>query len=311
MSTLCGNGINGIGSFAVFEGEDFFSNGAPIFLNIASEKACSDSFMHKHDFIEIAYVCSGTGLHAVGDEKYRVSKGDLCIINYGIPHVFISDRTAGGEDMIVYNCVFKPEFIDHSLINANDFKSIADSLMFNTFFIECKPFISLQLSGTYQAEIEEIYRKMQTEFFTKPNGYINILRSCLIEMLTKIFRHMENDEDRSAMVDSHKSKIIRKALDFLKDNYHSSDLNINEVAVRTFLSRSYFSKLFKDTTGQNFSSYLQNLRISEACSLLKTTDKKITEILSDVGFKDIKHFNRLFKRITGKTPREYRKTGTR
>ena len=293
--------------YLILKGENYFKNNVPIYLNIAPAENPNTNFLHKHDFIEIAYVNSGKGTHIIGDEAYPVVKGDLCIINYDIPHVFIYEKNNAEGNLINYNCVFKPEFIDYSLIHTNDFKGLASSLLFNTFFIENKPVVSLKLSGSFQAEIEELFRKMQQEFFTQRNGYVNILRSCLIEMLTKIFRFLEEDQSISLNLPSHKSKIMGKAFDFLKENYHSSNLNINEVAVRTFLSRSYFSKLFKETTGQNFSEYLQNLRISEACTLLKTTDKKVTEILSDVGFNDVKHFNQLFKKIIGKTPSDYRK----
>lgn len=289
-------------------GNNYFSSDIPINMNIAYELEYRREMQHKHDFIEIAYVSSGRGLHSVGDKQYAISKGDLCIINYGISHVFLRDPMEKDNELIVYNCLFRPEFLDYSLINSNDYKDIAGFLMFNTFFIENKPVISLKLTGSYQAEIEDLYRKMQMEFFSKQKGYINILRSCLIEMLTKIFRYVENQDLKESYSGSKKVDIMSKAFDFLKENYSSSEININEVAVRTFLSKSYFSKLFKDVTGQNFSVYLQNLRISEACTLLKTTDKKVTEILSDVGFKDVKNFNRLFKKITGKTPGEYRKS---
>lgn len=293
--------------FVVLKGEDFFKNNIPIYLNISPGKNRNANFLHKHDFIEIAYVNSGKGSHLIGNEEYEVSKGDLCIINYDIPHVFLQDDKDPEGSLINFNCVFKPEFIDYSLIHTNDFKGIASSLLFNTFFIEDKPVVSLKLRGVFQTEIEELFRKMQQEFFTMRNGYVNILRSCLIELLTKIFRFLEEEQNNSSKQVNYKSNIMGKAFDFLKENYHSSSLNMNEVAVRTFLSRSYFSKLFKEVTGQNFSEYLQNLRISEACTLLKATDRKITEILSDVGFNDVKHFNQLFKKITGKTPSEYRK----
>lgn len=290
---------------AVYSGNEFFRNNIPIFLNIASEQDESSCCMHRHDFIEIAYVYSGKGFHLVGNERHEVCKGSIFIINYDIPHVFVKENVH--DELIVYNCTFKPEFIDASLINTNDFREISTSLLFNTFFIEDAPAIKLELSGKNQGEIEQLYKKMHLEYFNMPKGYINILRSCLIELLTRIFRLLEEKSDSYAAINMHKLDIINKAVDFLKENYASSTVNMDEVIVKTFLSRSYFSKLFKEVTGQNFTDYLQNLRISEACSLLESTDKKVTEILSDVGFKDIKHFNRLFKKITGKTPSQYRK----
>lgn len=291
---------------SILKGDRFFLDNIPIYLNLAVERKEDECNFHRHDFIEIAYVSTGRGMHLIGNDKYPVSKGDLCIINYDIPHVFIQNEEDKKGDFTVYNCVFKPEFIDYSLINSKDFKSIAASLLFNSFFIEDKPAINLKLTGLNQTEIEEIYRKMYMEYTTKPKGYINILRSYLIEMLTKTFRLLESENDITD-ANSHKYKIINEALEFLNNNYSSSCLNIDEVAFKTFLSRGYFSKIFKEVTGLNYSEYLQNLRITEACKLLKTTDAKIIDIMSNVGFKDIKHFHKLFKKITGHSPGEYRK----
>lgn len=291
---------------SIIKGEKYFLDNVPVYINLAVERKEAECNFHRHDFIEIAYVSTGRGTHIIGNDKYDVSKGDLCIINYDIPHVFIQNPEDKQGDFTVYNCVFKPEFIDYSLINSNDFKSITASLLFNTFFIEDTPAIALKLTGMNQTEIEEIYMKMYMEYTTKPKGYINILRSCLIEMLTKIFRLIEGEKEIST-ANSHKYEIINEALEFLNNNYSSSCLNIDEVAFKTFLSRGYFSKIFKEVTGINYSEYLQNLRITEACKLLKTSDAKIIDIMSNVGFKDIKHFHKLFKKITGHSPGEYRK----
>ena len=59
----------------------------------------------------------------------------------------------------------------------------------------------------------------------------------------------------------------------------------------------------KRVTGINFSDYMQRLRVDEACSLLRQTDLKVIDVAQQVGFKDIKFFYEVFKKITGKTPR--------
>lgn len=290
----------------VYEGQNYFKNNIPIYLNIAYGKDEQSSQIHSHDFIEIAYVGSGKGYHLVGGKSYPVAKGDLFIINTNVPHRFIAhpDPSSG---LMIFNCIFIPEFIHFSLLNTSDFKDIANSILFNSFFLEDGPVITLHLHGTEQAVIEEYFKEMQQEYFNTPKGYVNILRSLLIQMLTKIFRFLETESSHCGKIIHHKTEIINEAINFLKSNYGSYELNINETAVRTFLSPSYFSKLFKEVTGRNFSEYLQDIRISAACNLLRNTEKKVIEIMADVGFKDMKHFNRLFKKIIGKTPSEYRR----
>lgn len=76
--------------------------------------------------------------------------------------------------------------------------------------------------------------------------------------------------------------------------------------MKSFISKNYFSTLFKETTGINFSDFVQKLRIDEACKLLKTTDMKVIDIAHEVGFNDIKFFYEVFKRVTSQTPGSYR-----
>ena len=62
-----------------------------------------------------------------------------------------------------------------------------------------------------------------------------------------------------------------------------------------------------ELTGTNVSDYLQNVRVEKACSLLRATDMKVTDIAAQVGFKDMKFFYDVFKKIKGKTPGDFRK----
>lgn len=294
-----------MGEAIVYKGESYFKNNASIYVNIAPVRNDRPIVKHSHDFIEIAYVSSGRGCHIIGDEYRPVSKGDIFIINHGIPHAFKSFEDEA-QGMVIFNCVFMPDFIDYALMHSNDFKDVTASALFNSFMVDDKPVIGLSLSTYDRMEIEEIYRKMHVEYYAMPKGYVNVLRLYLIELLIKIFRLLDSGSTGKANICSRRAEIANKALEFLKANYASPELNLNGLAAGTFLSRSYLSKLFKEATGQSMSAYLQNLRIAEACRLLKSTDRKVAAIMSDVGFKDIKHFNSLFKKITGYTPSEYR-----
>ena len=291
---------------SMLKGESLFRNNVPIYLSITEEPRRKDSFLHNHDCLEIQYVYSGKGVHIVGDSTYQASKGDLFIINYNTLHVFFQDEEDKDGDFVVYNCAFKPEFLDASLINNTNFKDIAEFLLTNNSFYEEKPVIALRIDSESQSELEAILNKMSIEYTTMVNGYSNILRACLTEFLIKMFRLLESEKCRQN-TNVHKLDIMNKAINFLKENHSLNDLNVEEVASKTYLSKSYFSKLFKEITGQSFLEYLQNLRISEACTLLKTTDEKVTKIMSDVGYNDSKHFHQLFKRKMGMTPTEYKK----
>jgi AraC family transcriptional regulator, L-rhamnose operon transcriptional activator RhaR len=286
-------------------GSSLFKNNEQIFINKSLE--ASNSHLHAHDYIEIAYVAAGKGIHSIGDKEYSVSKGDLFIINYDVPHEFRSLECPCEPKLWVYNCVFKPEFLDYNLVNCRDFKDITHHFLFNSFFPEegdHKHDIKfLQGSGR---DIEELYEKMYREYNLKDEGYIEILRAYVIELLITVLRAFRRSSLLSERIENQRRQVIDKIIHHMKDNY-KSELKLEELSTLAFLSPSYFCKLFKDCTSMTVSEYLQKIRIDGACDLLRTTNRKIIDISLEIGYKDIKHFNHIFKKITGKTPGEYRK----
>ncbi|MCZ8518300.1 MULTISPECIES: helix-turn-helix transcriptional regulator [Paenibacillus] len=99
--------------------------------------------------------------------------------------------------------------------------------------------------------------------------------------------------------------LIEKAVDYMKQRY-KEEIHLQEVADHVHLSRSYFSILFKKHTGSSFIDYIHELRITEAKRLLLQNEYKIYEVAEESGFNDVKYFSRLFKKMTGQTPQEYR-----
>ena len=99
---------------------------------------------------------------------------------------------------------------------------------------------------------------------------------------------------------------IRLAVRYIQEHFREP-LNMAVVSNHVSMNYSLFSLLFKQYTGTNFVSYLQNLRIAETKRLLETTDWRVNEIGRRAGFVDDKHFLKVFKAATGFSPTEYRK----
>lgn len=286
-------------------GELLFRTGEDIFINKVPE--IHAPHLHMHDFIEIAYVASGRGIHRVGENEYNVSKGDLFIINYNVPHEFRSLPDTAHPYLSVYNCIFRPRFIDYSLINCRDFNDITWHFLFRSLFPdEAEQRVDIKLLENDSLEMEALYEKMHREYHMREEGYIEILRAYVIELLVSIFRQYRIQLKNSGKPPAKKSTVIEKAIEYLKQNY-SSNIRLEDIAAKAFLSYSYFGRLFKEYTGMTVSEYIQKLRMEEACRLLKSTSKKVTDIASDVGYTDIKFFYSVFRKVTGKTPAEYRK----
>lgn len=292
-------------AYPLLKGDSVFRKNELVYVNKSDEEFQEYMhFMHRHDFIEIVYVISGYGKHVVGDTEYNMSKGDLFIVNYDVPHGFFANAEKD-EGPVVYNCVFMPKFLDASLFSSIHFQDITSSFLFKSLFPD--KFTStpdLRLSGTEFNEIGDLFSKMHNEYKLMQKGYCDIIRAYLIELVVKIFRYMEQGTARTPSIKNR--ELVNKAVDYMKQNYNT-DIKLEDLAMKSFISKNYFSKLFKEVTGINFSDYIQRLRVDEACSLLKSTGMKVTDIALHCGFNDIKFFYEVFKKTTGKTPGDYRK----
>lgn len=104
---------------------------------------------------------------------------------------------------------------------------------------------------------------------------------------------------------NHTHHLIKKALDYIDDNFRK-DISLNEISEELNISSYYFSKLFKDETGEGFVEYLTKRRVDKAKEMLKDPEKSIKEIGSECGYFDPNYFSRIFKKSTGMTPTEYK-----
>ena len=99
--------------------------------------------------------------------------------------------------------------------------------------------------------------------------------------------------------------LIKTAKDYILSNY-SKDISLDDVSRQVNISPYYFSKIFKEETGEGFVEYLTRIRMEKAKELLATTEYSMKEICSMVGYADPNYFSRSFKKNVGVTPTEYK-----
>lgn len=97
------------------------------------------------------------------------------------------------------------------------------------------------------------------------------------------------------------------AIHYMKENMEKH-LSLQDIADQIGYSPSHFSLLFKKKTGHSPLTYFNLLKIQQSCQLLDTTDMKINQICYKIGIEDTYYFSRLFSKIMGMSPREYRKS---
>jgi len=99
--------------------------------------------------------------------------------------------------------------------------------------------------------------------------------------------------------------IIKRAKEYIYE-HHTEELSLARAAKAVNMSTFYFCKMFKKVTGINFTDYLSRVRIEKAKNLLLNPNLRVSEIAFEVGFQSLTHFNRVFKKLLGQSPTEYR-----
>lgn len=100
---------------------------------------------------------------------------------------------------------------------------------------------------------------------------------------------------------------MKNALQYMEEHYQEK-ISLSLVAEKTFVSQWHLSKLLNKQEGKNFSEILNQIRIAHARELLKNPVYRIADISEMVGFTDVAHFSRVFKKIQGISANEYRNT---
>ena len=101
--------------------------------------------------------------------------------------------------------------------------------------------------------------------------------------------------------------LTRKAKEYIKANY-SKPITLEDISREINVSPQYFSKLFKEETGENFIDYLTGIRIKIAKDLLEKSEMSIKEICYNIGYSDPNYFSRIFKKVVGVAPTEYKES---
>jgi AraC family L-rhamnose operon transcriptional activator RhaR len=291
---------------SVYTPDNQFRPGESYSVNRWSEAKRGEQIYHSHTFLEICYVAVGSGYHLVGENVYEVSQGDLFMINYSTPHVFYKEKDQ--DSLVTYNMMFMPKFLDNKLQNFQRFHTLASSYLFGDTGIDItssREFIRLQLSMVEQEQFGAIFSKIYKEYTLRQTGYSSVIRAYLIELITKITRSCSNQHAPERYVPK-KISTIENAINHLRDHYNEP-ISLEYLANKTYFSKSYLCKLFKEVTGETMSQYVQRVRIDEACKMMKTTDKSISQISEEVGFSDYKAFHITFKKYKGVSPNKYRK----
>ena len=140
------------------------------------------------------------------------------------------------------------------------------------------------------------------EYLLKPVRASDIL-ACLNKLADK---YIDTEEKTIEENESEESvPFVKEAKEYVEEHY-TENLTVKEVANIIGISSGYLSTMFNQSMGQSFVDYLNQLKINHACVYLEQNYLKVYEIAYKVGFQDEKYFTKVFKKIKGITPKEYK-----
>lgn len=163
------------------------------------------------------------------------------------------------------------------------------------------------------SELLKLLAALKQELKERKSGYEAAVRMLVIYILIISSRYggSEKVHREFLTIDSHQAQTakhqkIREVTEYLLAHYATKESQA-ELAAHFFVSKSYLCRIFKEVTGFTLNEYQNLARIKAARQLLVNTDSSITEIADQVGFESITYFERVFKKLTGERPLQYRK----
>lgn len=222
-------------------------------------------------------VLSGSGTLNLGDNTYSVKAHDMFFIPPGTTLSYYPDKNN------------KWQYIWFEFAGDNSEKYAARMKMsVSSPVVPCNDF------NTVYYSIYAIFKKLE---HSKPVGYYDVLSS--------FFKLLDAN---SSMPEQKNESFSEAVISYLLCHYQTPGLTVENICSDFRISHSYLCKIFRRETGKSLIQHIIDIRISEACRLLSTSLLTVKEVAYSVGFNDSVHFIKSFKKNTGMTPSEYRKS---
>ena len=257
-------------------------------------------YLHRHEEIQLTYIQKGEGTLLVGNNMHPFSANEVYLIGANLPHVFKSSpgyfSKKSDKNIQSLSLFFSTKGKLSPLFDLPELKNIHTffSNFYSSFKIPEDSFSDISgkmLCIKYSSGLDQLLQ------------FFQLLRS--LSNLQNIISLSPDVQPRS--FSDFEGIRISKIYCYIMEHY-SKDITLEEVAAVAYMTPQAFCRYFKKHTHHTFVSFLNEVRINEACKkLLDGAYDSMTSIAYDCGFNCVTNFNRVFKSTTGRSPREYSK----
>ncbi|MEM6552092.1 MAG: AraC family transcriptional regulator [Planctomycetota bacterium] len=261
---------------------------------------------HWHPEAELTLIVSGRGQRFVGASVQPYGPGDWVLLGGGVPHLWVLDTRRGeaGETggIEAWVAQFDSDRLGRDVLSHADFAGVRALLQ------SAERGLLIGAERWRQQERDRLARAMRA--MHNGGGARRVLG--LLELLAEISETATESLDPSGFASQtrrHNTTRLDPVWALLAERW-DQPITLDDAASATHLTPSAFARLFKRTMGKTFIQYLHELRIAHACQALTGTDQPVTRIAADAGFTNLSNFNRVFRRLRGCSPREFRRGST-
>lgn len=258
---------------------------------------------HRHSFIEMLYVFSGSCVQSVNGIQIPMKEGDICILDTNVYH---SLESVGSNDIII-DCLMRKSYFDNTFMS-----QLADNTLMSSFFVHAihqdKKYNQYILFHAQESRIlRQMILNMLCEYFDKGICSDSLIKSYMVIIFTELLRVYKSDVGAHGEAEFIKAgeSDVGAIISYIREHCETVTL---ETAARQFnFHPSTLCTILKKYGGTKFTDIVHTARLERSCLLLRSTDMTIENIVNEVGYLNITFFYRIFKQYTGVTPNEYRK----
>lgn len=225
----------------------------------------------------LIYCTEGKGVIEVEDQIYRLEKSDAFCIPRNVRHKYYADEKEPWSILWVH---FKGENTNYFPLEERKIVHI------NSRHSDNRMMVLFNL----------LFRVLERNYTIGNFIYISQVLSLILSEI-----YFREKVDESSVQDRHVTMVIRYMYQHLREN-----LTLEEISEEVQLSKSYLNAVFKAQTGKSPVEFFIHLKMQEACKLLKSTDYYIYEVSAELGYTDQYYFSRIFKKVVGVSPKDYK-----
>lgn len=252
--------------------------------------------LHQHPEIQLTLICKSSGTLIAGDYVGRFREAEVFVIGSNQPHVFRNDAVFFKNRSTAKAITV---FFDEASLG-NRFWQLAEVKSFLPFFRNSLG--GYRITGKKQNQLSEALLLIaEAEGLDKLILFLHLIRLLSSKKEMKPLSHITIQRP----IKSYDGNRLNRVVEFtFRENQRS--IRLEEIAGVANMTVEAFCKYFKTRTGKTYIHFLNEIRVSNACKLLLSEDWPVSTICYKTGFANLSNFNRVFKKINGHTPKEFR-----